>query len=212
MGLVEALAQLASPWGRRALAWAFGVGVTLLVSLPILAVIPMERKRRLRILVGGMFGSAYAWFVGVLTLLPDQDWSELCVGRRGGKLRLSPLAGIRRSFVINGSGGALQFLRSFEVLQFAANIMLFVPAGVFTAVVIRSRPSSQRIRGAVLVGLCGSIAVEASQYTGLWGMYRCGIRVADVDDVLANVLGAFLGAMAAVLLVRRETPIQRPMP
>ena len=89
-----------------------------------------------------------------------------------------------------------QVARSFPVLQVAFNVILFVPFGV-----IMRRYFGRGIVLSTLAGLATSAFIEASQYTGLFGIYPCSIRVADVDDIMTNTLGALLGAILAPALL-----------
>lgn len=87
-------------------------------------------------------------------------------------------------------------LRSFTVLQVVMNVFLFVPWGAFWR-----RLFGRSIVVAGLSGVVASVLIEASQFTGLWGSYDCAYRVADIDDVITNSLGAFIGAVAAPLVL-----------
>lgn len=80
--------------------------------------------------------------------------------------------------------------------QFACNIALFVPLGVL----LRGGP-----RCAAAAGFAVSVLVEVTQLTGLWFSFPCAYRVFDVDDVIANTLGALVGG----LIPRPPTPRQR---
>nr|WP_081883472.1 VanZ family protein [Glycomyces tenuis] len=72
------------------------------------------------------------------------------------------------------------------VEQLVGNLMLFAAAGFFTPIRFRIGP------GAVALGAAaGCLAVEAAQY-----LFGTG-RVASVDDVLLNTLGAVLAALAS---------------
>ncbi|MCI2419154.1 VanZ family protein [Saccharopolyspora sp. K220] len=77
--------------------------------------------------------------------------------------------------------------------QFACNIALFVPLG---ALARRGLPA------AALLGSTASLAIELTQLTGIWFVYPCPYRVFDVDDVIANTIGALLGGLFAPLLRR----------
>ncbi|MDI2028469.1 VanZ family protein [Saccharopolyspora sp. TS4A08] len=84
--------------------------------------------------------------------------------------------------------------------QFACNVVLFVPLG---ALLRRAPPV------AVLAGAGLSVFIEVTQLTGLWFRFPCPVRVFDVDDVLANTLGAALGGLLVPLLPR-PSPVTGP--
>ncbi|SFS35352.1 VanZ family protein [Saccharopolyspora flava] len=77
--------------------------------------------------------------------------------------------------------------------QFACNVALFVPLGAL----LRRAPPVAALAGAGL-----SVFIEVTQLTGWWFHFPCPVRVFDVDDVLANTLGATLGGLLAPLLPR----------
>ncbi|WP_052459601.1 VanZ family protein [Tessaracoccus massiliensis] len=86
----------------------------------------------------------------------------------------------------------LQIVKSFAVLQVAFNVLLFVPLGV-----IVRRYFHRSVITTIVVGFLVSLLIEATQLTGLWGLYPCAFRAADVDDLMANTLGAALGILLA---------------
>lgn len=57
-----------------------------------------------------------------------------------------------------------------------------------------------RLRWALLIGFGTSLAIELTQVTAVWGLFPCNYRLFDVDDLLANTLGAVIGFMAAPVL------------
>ncbi|MGV8965596.1 MAG: VanZ family protein [Cellulomonas sp.] len=78
-------------------------------------------------------------------------------------------------------------------IEFLANIALFVPFGLLLAAVLRPT----RWWWAVVAGFGYSLTAEIAQ--GIWRPQRSG----TVSDVIANTLGALLGAGLAVLIARR---------
>ncbi|MFC7340762.1 VanZ family protein [Saccharopolyspora griseoalba] len=102
--------------------------------------------------------------------------------------QLLPLAGL------TGGGG---------LLQFASNIALFVPLGALPA---------RGSRFAAAAGLAASLLIEVTQLTGLWFSFPCPYRVFDVNDVIANTLGALLGGFVPLRPLDRARCASDPVP
>lgn len=82
-------------------------------------------------------------------------------------------------------------------MQVVLNVLLFMPLGYFLRVLWG--------RGVIVstaTGLAVSAMIETTQITGVWGIYPCPYRLFDVDDLLANTSGAFLGAVLISLLLQ----------
>jgi glycopeptide antibiotics resistance protein len=90
--------------------------------------------------------------------------------------------------------------RSWTVLQMVLNVVLLMPLGV----IVRHLWKAGVIR-TTLIGLAVSLLIEATQLTGNWFTAPCRYRVADVNDLMTNTLGAFLGGLLA-LAIPRFTP------
>lgn len=101
-----------------------------------------------------------------------------------------------QDFNLAWEGGRRAFLTSFELWQVLFNVLLFIPVGILAI-----RWARQNVFTATLIGFTLSLAIEATQYTGIWGIYTCAYRVADVDDLIVNTFGAFLGTLLAYLPV-----------
>ncbi|KQO62319.1 VanZ family protein [Curtobacterium sp. Leaf261] len=84
----------------------------------------------------------------------------------------------------------------YDVVEFSANVLLFVPLGAFVTSVL-GRPLWWA--GGV-VGLAASLLVEFTQAVWLTG------RTASAADVLANTLGALLGGALVTVALRRRRP------
>ncbi|WP_219418659.1 VanZ family protein [Pseudonocardia nigra] len=102
--------------------------------------------------------------------------------------------------------GPRALLANPAVQQVVFNVALFVPLGAFVRYLGR-----RSIVVTVAVGVAVSVLVELTQFTGNWFLYPCPYRITDVDDLLANGLGALLGALAAPVLAavpgqRTEAP------
>ena len=70
--------------------------------------------------------------------------------------------------------------------------MLFLPFGVFVRLI-----THRGVVVATALGFAVSLLIEVTQLTGVWGVYPCAYRLFDVDDLLTNTLGAFLGALVS---------------
>ncbi|WP_192496973.1 ElyC/SanA/YdcF family protein [Gulosibacter chungangensis] len=81
--------------------------------------------------------------------------------------------------------------------QVLLNVLFFVPLGALVRHLFGTR-----ILTTVLIGAAISLAIEVTQLTGIYGIYPCPYRVFDVDDLLANTLGAFVGAFLAPILAK----------
>jgi len=80
------------------------------------------------------------------------------------------------------------------LLNVFGNLLMFVPFGALVAWLSRRR----RVLAATSVGLLFSVGIEVTQL-GLG-------RVGDIDDVILNTAGAFLGALLAVTWTRAARP------
>ncbi|TDD57264.1 VanZ family protein [Nonomuraea terrae] len=81
------------------------------------------------------------------------------------------------------------------VQQVVFNVALFVPLGAYIRHYFR-----RGVVTAVLAGAAVSLLIEVTQVTGDWFLFPCPYRLFDVDDLLANGLGAGVGVLFAPLL------------
>jgi len=107
--------------------------------------------------------------------------------------QLQPL-NFLNDFALSYELGMRHFLTSFTLWQVLFNVILFMPLGILAVRWLRGN-----VFLGTLIGLTASLAIELTQYTGIWGLYTCAYRVADVDDLLLNTFGALLGSMVAYL-------------
>lgn len=174
-----------------------GGGLAVLAFVPVAAA-RYRRTGRLRAVdvVVLLLVAVYAVALWSYTLvpLPEKD-AFACAGTN-----VRPFG-----FVADIRADGRSPLRNRALLQAVFNVVLFGPLGFFLRVLWR--------RGVVVAtatGLVISLAIELTQLTGVWGLYRCAYRVFDVDDLLLNTLGALLGSLVALpvvaLLSRRRPP------
>jgi glycopeptide antibiotics resistance protein len=86
-----------------------------------------------------------------------------------------------------------------EIRQIVGNVMLLLPLGVYGPAVWRPM---RRAAVVLLVAAAASALVELGQL-GLATSYGFPVRVADVDDVLLNAIGAVGGWLIWVAAVGR---------
>ena len=107
-----------------------------------------------------------------------------------------PLQMLRDIRAVRAEIGSRATLRSVVFLQVAFNVLLFVPFGVLVRVLLR-----WGVALTTIAALATSLVIEATQYTGVFGLIGCSYRVGDVDDAITNTAGAFLGAVLAPLVL-----------
>lgn len=115
---------------------------------------------------------AFGLLAGYLALLLDLTLVQ--GSSPGAPANLVPFRTIAHYLRVGGWG---------MVVNFWGNLAAFAPLGVFVPVLARRERSAWRV---AWLGLMLSGAIETLQFLS-------GRRVADVDDVLLNVLGALIG-------------------
>src|SRR6478752_4289101 len=96
-----------------------------------------------------------------------------------------------RSFLRYAHLHGLPWWISFNKIEFGANILMFIPIGLFGALALPNP------RWLILpAALMGSLAIEITQASGL------PQRVGTPRDVIANSLGALIGYLLACLVIR----------
>ncbi len=143
----------------------------------------------------------YAMGVWVYTLLPLPTGPYDCVG-----LVLDPpedLVDIWR--LQQERGGSLLGNAAFQ--QFTLNVLLFVPLGAFVRLL-----AGRGVAVAAGAGALASLAVELTQLTGVWGLFPCAYRVFDTGDLVSNTLGAMLGSLVMLAILRARAQRRSPTP
>jgi glycopeptide antibiotics resistance protein len=168
----------------------FGVGAFALIFFPVIAVQYRKYGRFTGLrLVGAGAVSVYVTTLIAYTLLPLPESREaVCTPQ----LQPVPFHFFADIAAENPGLGLLALLTSRATLQVVFNVVLFVPFGIIVrGFFSRSLPAT------VALGVGTSVLIEATQYTGIWGIYSCAYRLADVDDLITNTLGALIGALVA---------------
>lgn len=149
----------------------------------------------------------YACSLFAFTTFPFPDTSDpnLC---SGAELRsywqTTPFASLDDVAAHATSDGLVATLTSGVFLQVFFNIVFFVPLGFLLAYRWR-----RGVLASIGISFAVSLLIEATQGTGLWGLMPCPYRLADVDDLITNTLGAVLGWLLGWWLTR-YLPSPRP--
>lgn len=134
----------------------------------------------------------YALCAYFLVILPLPD-REAVAQMTGSSVQLLPFSFFRdlskeTGFQLAEPSTYLPALLSTFTLQFVFNIALLMPLGFYLRYYFR-----RKLLPAVLVSLGVSLFFELTQLSGLYGYYPRAYRLFDVDDLLCNTLGGFLG-------------------
>ena len=92
------------------------------------------------------------------------------------------------------------WLPSFKSSSFytvAFNVLLTLPFGVYLRKYFKFS-----MKKTILFGILLSCFYEITQYTGVYGIYPKAFRYADIDDVIVNTFGTFLGYIITPILER----------
>lgn len=138
--------------------------------------------------------------------LPDET-ATFCDDRaRHDYWQTTPLESLNDVSAVYAQSGLAATLTSPVLLQVVFNVVFFVPLGFFLA---------HRWRRGILastgIGFAVSLTIESTQGTGIWGIYACPYRLADVDDLMTNTLGAAIGWVIGRILTP-VLPDARPDP
>ncbi len=148
--------------------------------------------------------ASYAAAVVAYTVLPlpsAESMQRRCASGDGGAgIQLVPFHFVTQ-VDRDASLGSFAILGDPALWQVALNIALFVPLGFLLSRLFPGRPWL-----AVGIAVACSLSIEITQVTGLWFIYDCAYRVFDIDDVLANALGAAVGLALAAYYAAANTP------
>jgi glycopeptide antibiotics resistance protein len=152
----------------------------------------------------GLYGCALVAFT--LFPLPAEASLQCTKGALSNYWQLTPLSSL--DYVLDEARrvGLAATLTSGFFLQVVMNVVFFVPLGLFAS--YRGRLGIGRT---LVLGFGVSLLIEATQGTGIWWLYDCPYRLADVDDLITNTAGTAIGWAIGTLLSRR-LPFVSPEP
>lgn len=180
-------------------AWIGLIGGTAIFFAVLVPALLIQVRRYGQVSVRRLFGAAavsvYAVALVAYTLLPLPAARANC-SAGGGAVELIPAHSFADIARETAGLSLLSTLTSHATLQVVMNVALFIPFGI-----IARRYWSRGPLVSILLGALVSLAIEATQGTGIWGIYECAYRVADIDDVIANTAGAAIGVLVAPILL-----------
>ena len=140
----------------------------------------------------------YMLCVYFLGILPLPSFEEVAAMTREWA-QLEPLRGIRlalaeANFSWSEPASWLRVLRTENFFYIAANVAMLFPLGIYLRYAFR-----QGFFSTVRWGFVVSLSIELLQLTGLLFIYPRPYRLCDVDDLIANTLGAALGYLVTPL-------------
>lgn len=139
-----------------------------------------------------------AYFLVILPLPDKEEVAKLTTPT----VQLIPMSFFRdlpkeTGFRLTEPGTYLGALASNFTLQFVFNIALLFPLGFYLRYYFRRKKLST-----IVICFCVSLFFELTQLSGLYGIYPRPYRLFDVDDLICNALGGFLGWLFAGPLLR----------
>ncbi|MEM7709622.1 MAG: VanZ family protein [Pseudomonadota bacterium] len=187
--ILDFLAWVAIYVGRAAL-WTLaitGVAAPLLWALGLARAIPL---------------AAATAFVVCLALLPLPDPAAFDCALHGKPPLLVPFAGLAEALGRTlGAGDIPGLVTDLTLVSTVMNVVFFLLPGAALAL-LTARPWA-----GLAFGLALTFGIEATQLTGLWGLYSCPHRQPDTTDLVTNTLGVALGFwLMRRWLDRRSTP------
>lgn len=125
-----------------------------------------------------------AYFLVILPLPSRQEVSLLT----GPRAQLIPFHFISDIFKEAHSKHILRYINNPALFQFLFNIVMTIPFGMYLRYYFRCSLKKTWIASFLL-----SLFFEVTQLTGLYFYYPRSYRLFDLDDLMANTLGGFLG-------------------
>lgn len=98
-------------------------------------------------------------------------------------------------FELNNPATYLPTVFASAIWQVIFNIMMFLPLGMYLRYYCGM--SAKKI---VFAAAMFSLLIEITQLTGIYGIYHGSYRFCDVDDLMANTLGGYLGYRVMTVL------------
>lgn len=138
----------------------------------------------------------YAMTAFFLTILPLPAITEGFCEQRIGKVIPSffPLRFVKDTFQeVQGNISLFSIVKSNAFMVTTFNVLLLMPLGFFLRYLFQIKNAVI----AALIGFLASLFFEITQLTALYGLYPCRYRHFEVDDLITNTFGCFIGFVIA---------------
>lgn len=138
----------------------------------------------------------YAMTAFFLTILPLPEITADFCARRVGKVIPSffPFRFVKDTFrEVHGNISLFSIVKSSAFMVTVSNVLLLMPLGFFLRYLFQIR----YVAIATFIGLLSSLFFEITQLTALYGLYPCRYRYFEVDDLITNTFGCFIGFVIA---------------
>lgn len=89
------------------------------------------------------------------------------------------------------------FFLNRDFFQIAANILMTIPFGIYLRYYFKAS-----LKKTLILSLALSLVFELTQLSGLFFLYPRPYRLADVDDLITNTLGGWMGYLIAPLFMK----------
>lgn len=165
----------------------------IICTLPILAIV-LIRYKALNFVRIGLNYSLLLYFLCLIALvffpLPSVE-KAACLSTHD--IQLIPFKFVsdivRESpFELSNPSTYISALLHNAVLQVLFNILMLIPLGMFLRYYCHF--STKKI---VMFSFLLSFFIELTQLTGIYGIYHGSYRLCDVDDLITNTLGGYIG-------------------
>lgn len=84
-----------------------------------------------------------------------------------------------------------------SLFQAFYNFLLLMPFGIYLRYFLKKREYWKR---AFIISFLLTLFYEVTQVTGVYGIFNCAYRIFDVDDLMLNSAGAWLGFFLAPIV------------
>ncbi|SFU15821.1 Glycopeptide antibiotics resistance protein [Algoriphagus locisalis] len=154
-----------------------------------------------------VFYSMAAFF---LTLLPLPEITPDFCEVRSGRFIPSyfPFRFVKDTFrEVQGNISLFSIVKSTTFKVTAFNVLLLMPLGFFLRYLFQVRNAAL----ATLIGFITSLFFEITQLTSIYGLYPCRFRHFEVDDLITNTFGCYIGFVIASYAVFLPNISSKPL-